>query len=176
MKIFVTSNQQFGRPNAIESNKRPFKSIEEMNNGLVNSWNSVVSEEDKVYVLGNFAWDPETAEDAVTRLNGEIIVIAGEHDTALQELDSMKNLLTNVEYNESAIEYFLDAGVTMSYWPLLDWPGKKKGILSVIGHGNKKFKTDHKKGVINCSCDLWNFKPLELSKIVHLFDDVKNQK
>lgn len=174
MKIFVTSNQQFGRPNAIKNNKREFSSIEEMNGSLVESWNSVVSEEDKVYVLGNFAWDPETAESVVSKLNGNIIVLAGEYDTALQELDSIKNLLTNVEYTESAIEYFLDAGVTMSYWPLLDWPGKRKGIVSVIGHANKKYKTDHKKGIINCSCDLWDLKPVELSKLIDLFKEVKN--
>ena len=176
MKIFVTSNQQFGRPNAIKINKRPFSSTEEMNNDLIESWNSVVSKKDKVYVLGNFAWDPETAENTVTKLNGDIVVVAGEYDTALKELDSMRDILPNVKYTENAIEYFLDAGVTMSYWPLLDWPGKKKGILSVIGHANKKYKTDHKKGIINCSCDFWNFKPVELSKIIDLFGEVKSKK
>ena len=176
MKIFVTSNQQFGRPNAIEMTKRPFSSVEEMNETLLNNWNSTVSPEDRVYVLGNFAWDPETAEDIINSLNGDIIVIGGEFDTALEELDAMNNLLPNVTYHDSAIEYFMDAGATMSYWPLLDWPGKRKGIISVIGHAGENYGSDHNNGIINCSCDRWDFKPVELSKIVQLFEDVRDKK
>jgi calcineurin-like phosphoesterase family protein len=175
MKIFVTSNQQFGRPNAIKLYKRPFESVKEMNQSMIDVWNSVVSQEDKVYVLGNFAWDPETAENSLKELNGEIIAIVGEHDTAIEEIDNMKNIIKNVSFNKDSIEYFHDAQVTMSYWPLTDWPGKSKGILSVIGHPNKKYRTDHKKGIINCSCDFWEFKPLELSKIKDLFTELKSE-
>ena len=93
MKIFVTANQQFGRFNAIKAYKRPFPSVEEMNFNLIKEWNSVVSPEDRVYVLGNFAWDPETAEMVFKQLNGDIIVVPGEHDKAIEELDEMKNNL-----------------------------------------------------------------------------------
>ena len=171
MKIFVTANQQFGRFNAIKMYKRPFLSVEEMNFNLIKEWNSVVSKEDIVYVLGNFAWDPETAEIVVNQLNGNIIVIPGEHDKAIEELDRMKNNLLNVKFREFDIEYILEVGASISYWPLSEWPLKSEGIPSVIGYPGKKYKTDHKKNIINCNCDLWDYKPIEINKILSLFKD-----
>ena len=58
MKVFVTSNQQFGRKGAIRAYKRPFIDTDDMDLQLTNIWNSVVGIDDIVYVLGNFAWDP----------------------------------------------------------------------------------------------------------------------
>lgn len=171
MKIFVTANQQFGRFNAIKTYKRPFPSVEEMNFNLIKEWNSVVSPEDRVYVLGNFAWDPETAEMVVSQLNGDIIVVPGEHDKAIEELDEMKNNLINVKFREFDIEFISEIGVTVSYWPLSEWPLKSKGIPSVIGYPGSKYKSDHKKNIINCNCDLWDYKPIEISKILSLFKD-----
>ena len=173
MKIFVTANQQFGRDNALKLYNRPFPSIEEMNEALIESWNSVVSEEDKIYVLGNFAWDPESAEAAINRLNGNIIAIPGEFDKAIEEIDGLKNTLKNVEYAPFDIEFVQEIGASVSYWPMSEWPLKSKGIPSLIGYPGENYKSDHKKNIINCNCDLWDYKPIEISKILSLFKDVK---
>ena len=36
---------------------RPFSTIEEMNLEIVKRWNRAVSEQDHVYVLGDFIWN-----------------------------------------------------------------------------------------------------------------------
>jgi len=173
MKVFVTSNQQFGRPNAIKLYGRPFDTVEEMNNHLIEQWNSVVSKDDVVYVLGNFAWDPETAEAAVMSLNGEIIVLPGEYDKAMEELDSMHDTLPNVIFASFDVEYITEIKAAISYWPLLDWPLKSKGVPSVIGHPSPEYTSDHKRNVINCKCDAWDFKPVDVDKIRDLFNSIK---
>ena len=63
MKVYVTSNQQFGRTGAIKAYKRSFEDVSEMNNHLIKQWNSVVKDGDAVFVLGNLVWDPETGEE-----------------------------------------------------------------------------------------------------------------
>lgn len=171
MKIYVTSNQQFGRPNAIELYNRSFSSVKKMNKHLVKQWNSVVSDEDTVYVLGNFAWDPETAEEAISLLNGYIIVIPGQFDKAMEVLDDMHNELPNVEYAAFDIGYIVELKASVSYWPMIDWPLKSKGVPSVIGHPD--YSTDHTQNVINCKCDAWDFKPIDVEKIKDLFKDIK---
>jgi calcineurin-like phosphoesterase family protein len=171
MKVFVTSNQQFGRPSAIKAYKRPFHSVDEMNNALIEAWNSVVSPEDIVYVLGNFAWDPEIAEKTINALNGDIVVISGEFDKATAEISELLSL-TSIDYLYNSIEEHPEANIVMSYWPLLDWPGKARGSYSIIGHPNKKYKTNHKTRIINCSCDNWEFKPIEATKLIDLFNEV----
>lgn len=171
MKTFVTSNQQFGRPGAIKSYKRPFASVQEMNQELFTAWNSVVSPEDTVYVLGNFAWDPETAEHFLRKLNGEIINIDGEFDHAIDEL-SETAIGLNVDYFTGILEVFPEENAVLSYWPLLEWPRKSKGAYSIIGYPNKKYKSNHKTKTVNCCCDFWEYKPVELSSILKLFTEV----
>jgi calcineurin-like phosphoesterase family protein len=172
MKTFVTSNQQFGRPGAIKSYKRPFEDVQEMNQELFESWNSVVSPEDTVYVLGNFAWDPETAEYFLRNLNGTIINIEGEFDSAIEELEETATAL-NIDFFNGLLEVFSEENAVLSYWPLLEWPRKSKGAYSIIGFPNKKYGSNHKTKTVNCCCDFWEFKPVELSKIIELFNEVE---
>lgn len=172
MKTFVTSNQQFGRPGAIKSYKRPFETVGDMNQALFTAWNSEVSPEDIVYVLGNFAWDPETAEYFLRNLNGTIINIDGEFDQAIDEL-SETAIGLDIDYFDGILEVFPEENAVLSYWPLLEWPLKSKGSYSIIGYPNKKYKSNHKTKTINCCCDFWEYKPVELSRIIQLFNDVE---
>ena len=85
-KVFITSDTFFGREQIIKKAKRPFETVEEMNKKLVDNWNNVVSENDTVYHLGNFAWNPIIADNILKQLNGNIIFILGEYDDALLDI------------------------------------------------------------------------------------------
>ena len=169
MKIFVTSNQQFGRPGSINAYKRPFTDVEEMDEYLVKQWNSVVKKQDTVFVLGNFAWDPESGERLAKLLNGTIYVMPGEWDRAAKDISDVSG--TTLTYHGVGIKELLSLKAVLSYWPLTDWPKKKKGFISFIGHPNKKYKSDHKKHIVNTRFDDWDFKPIEVSKLVKLYND-----
>jgi calcineurin-like phosphoesterase family protein len=56
MAIFFTGCTHFGHANIIKLAQRPFASIEEMNEVLVERWNSTVGSDDTVYHLGDFSW------------------------------------------------------------------------------------------------------------------------
>ena len=169
-KIFVTSNLQLGRPGAIKKYKRDFKDVDEMTDQLIANWNTVVTKDDTVYYLGNFAQDPKTAQDAMLRLNGNIKFCLGEHDQALEHLNEKKMLRRGCEIIK-CIEQDAENKVAISYYPLGAWPGKSKKWFSVIGYPAKSFKSDPKKRIINASTDLWQHKPQELSKVVSIFED-----
>jgi len=53
-KIFFTSDTHFGQQRTLELSKRPFKTVEEMDETMVLSWNSKVKKEDTVFHLGDF--------------------------------------------------------------------------------------------------------------------------
>ena len=171
MKRFVISNLQLGRPSAIEKYERPFSSVDEMNDFIVKSWNSVVSKEDLVYHLGNFAWDPKTAQDMIGKLNGTIWFINGEHDDSLGDL-AAKNMLPKNAKIERQIMPLHKMKVTISYWPLKSWPNKSDGYWSIIGYPDRSYKSDPKEMTINVSADLWNFKPQELQHLLGIFQDL----
>lgn len=78
---FFTSDTHFGHKNIIKLCNRPFSSVEEMNEKLIENWNSVVSENDTVFHLGDFAFGGSSMwNDVLSRLNGKIYLILGNHD------------------------------------------------------------------------------------------------
>lgn len=85
-KFFATSDLHFNHKNILnfEPESRPFDSMECHNEALINSWNSVVSPDDVVFVLGDFFMGPsdkETIKEILYCLNGSIYLIAGNHDS-----------------------------------------------------------------------------------------------
>lgn len=166
MQIFVTSNLQFGRPGAIKKYDRPFSSVEEMDKTLIENWNLTVSEEDVVYVLGNFGWDPSTTEKCINTLNGHIYFIEGEFDKATVDVSMLPNAENKIE-EIGQIDYLQEVDACISYWPLSIWPGK----YLLTGHPSNRIKTDPSKKIINVSCDKWSYKPVNIKSIVGLFEE-----
>lgn len=80
--IFFTSDFHVGHSNVIKHDGRPFKDVNEMNQTLIDNWNSVVSDEDIVFYLGDFAYrcHPKTMKWFVSQLKGKIYFIMGNHD------------------------------------------------------------------------------------------------
>ena len=54
-KDFFIADTHFGGENIRRYENRPFETAEEMDEKLIENWNRVVSEEDTVYVLGDFS-------------------------------------------------------------------------------------------------------------------------
>ena len=72
---FFTSDEHFGSKRTLDLSKRPFTSVEEMNQYMVNCWNSVVKPNDIVYNLGDFG-----DYSFIDKLNGNIFLILGNYE------------------------------------------------------------------------------------------------
>lgn len=81
MAWFISDNH-FNHAKIIEYCSRPFANAEEMNKYMIKQWNSVVGKHDQVYHLGDFALqcDKDFVENLINQLNGNIILILGNHD------------------------------------------------------------------------------------------------
>lgn len=81
-KIWFTSDTHFCHDRGFLYEPRGFTSVEDMNEAIVQRWNSVVAPEDTVYHLGDgMLNDTERGMEFLKQLNGKIIMIRGNHDT-----------------------------------------------------------------------------------------------
>lgn len=54
MKNYYIADMHFSHAKVIEYEKRPFDSIEQMEDVLIQNWNQRVCADDTVYILGDF--------------------------------------------------------------------------------------------------------------------------
>ena len=79
--IWFTSDTHFGHNNILKFCKRPWVTIKEMDEALITNWNSVVGTNDIVFHLGDFAFASNSRwKEIISSLNGNIYLIAGNHD------------------------------------------------------------------------------------------------
>lgn len=174
-KVFVTSDLFIGRENIIKLANRPFKSVNEMNMTLINNWNNKVTNDDIVYVLGNLAWDPLTAEVVVSKLNGKIFVMLGQYDDSLNEIAKYHQGKINIIPYQIVADS--ESNIVFSHWPLTIWSGKDMGHIHVHGHAYNSMKTDlTKENRVNVCTDHWQFAPIDLNYIIELIHDFNKQK
>ena len=159
MKRYVTSDLHFYHKNILEYCQRPFDSVEQMNEVLIKNWNSVVNEDDIVYVLGDFCFgNKEMLKNIIGQLKGRKILCLGNHDG-----------LTKSAYYEAGFEtvtkspIIVDSDFILSHHPIQGDLGK---FFNIHGHKHKlpteeQFSPRH----FDIGVDDHNFFPHELGKV-----------
>ena len=102
-KKFFIGDCHFGHRNIIKYCNRPFANVEEMTEGLIKNWNSVVGKNDIVYVVGDFALcGKQKIIEIGNRLNGRKRLILGNHDGA-----------SIVTYREAGFEFIYNHSIVL---------------------------------------------------------------
>lgn len=135
-QIFITSDTHFHHENIIKYCDRPFKSAEEMDEALVEKWNSVVRPQDKVYHLGDVYFpkrkDVKYCDWFLSRLNGTKRLILGNHDNA-------KDQLLQKHFKEIYMwRYLKDLGLLLTHVPVHSDSIPDKLNWNVHGHIHQK--------------------------------------
>lgn len=79
--FFYTSDLHFSHKNIIAYTNRPYDSVEEMNECLVQNWNSVVDKDGYVRILGDVCMGKrDETLPILARLNGHKSLVCGNHD------------------------------------------------------------------------------------------------
>ena len=166
--IHFTSDTHFGHKNIIKYCNRPFSSVEEMDSTLINNWNSVVKSDDLVYHLGDFAPFHKNPVIYKNQLNGNIILIKGNHDSQEQNLHTIFNIIKDI----ISIQLY-DSSIVMCHYPNPRHPDTSKklkilresGSLFLFGHCHGTFKLQN---CIDVGVDSHNFFPITLEKILSI--------
>lgn len=77
--VWFTADHHLSHANVIRHGGRPFATVEQMNESLIQAWVDRVKPGDRVYHLGDVTWG--RFEEIVDRLPGQLFLIMGNHDS-----------------------------------------------------------------------------------------------
>lgn len=162
--IYFTSDTHYGHKNILRLGEgRPFASIEEHDQALIDNWNRVVSADDTVYHLGDFAFaSPSRVLEILRALRGNIKIIMGNHD---RDDRMYKSLPGKVQVIPQCHE-IVHAGtkIVVAHYPLLEWNSAYKGAWHLHGHTHGNL-LDTGTTRLDMAVDCWNFTPASFEEI-----------
>lgn len=165
--IFFTSDLHFNHDKIINYCNRPFRSVEEMNQVLIERWNSKISDTDDVYILGDFAFKDHRRFFEL--LKGRKYLISGSHDVISKEIIE--------SYLESASKYkeirFEKRVFVLSHCPLRCWEHGQSGSIHLFGHEHGRIQTYNLS--MDVGVDTNNFFPYSLPEILLRMDERKQE-
>lgn len=158
-KTFFIADTHFGDDNIRRYENRPFDSAEQMDEVIVKNWNSVVSDGDTVYILGDFGADGYEKE-MLAKLNGTKYLVKGNHDVK-----------SNSEYRDAGFKEVYDLPVIFkNFWVLSHdaiYVNPNMPYANLFGHVHatpivKDFSSQH-----FCACvERINYTPINFEKII----------
>lgn len=157
MTVFLISDTHFGHANIIKYASRPFDSVEEMNEAMVENWNSVVKQGDKVYHLGDVTMNSKSL-DIMSRLNGRKVLIKGNHDT--QKLKFYTPHFYDIRGSHELDNFIL------THIPVALEQSARYAQGNIHGHLHEKNMDNH--WYINVSVEQINYTPIA-------FDDIRQR-
>lgn len=127
MTTWFTSDTHFNHANIIKYCNRPWDTVEEMNEGLIERWNEVVKPRHRIFHLGDFCMGGTEPKDWIPRLNGKIHLIRGNHDPYVvnQGFESVQ------DYKEIKIS---KKKLILFHYPMRVWNKSHYGSWHLFGH------------------------------------------
>lgn len=170
-KIFITSDLHLGHQNIIkyEPISRPFATVEEMDDAIVERWNSKVGPHDTVYVLGDLCMGMrDKVKERVSRLNGHIILVRGNHDdkNRIAIYEEMGIEVKDIAYLSYKGRYFV-----MCHFPIANEEFMKmvrndnSEVVCLYGHVHHNAPAGFVDGTFHVGVDTNNLFPWSIEEI-----------
>lgn len=159
---FVTSDLHLNHANVIAYCNRPFSCVEEMNEALIDNWNKLIRPCDTVYIVGDVAMGPyQEIPKLVSRLQGNLVLILGNHDRGKTKLISQYFK----EIHHSMEMEFEDKQILVKHHPVPELSAEY--AFQICGHVHNLWKFNDK--MLNVSVDVWDYKPVLIEEAIDMY-------
>ena len=147
MNLYI-SDLHFGHKNVILFEHRPFSDVDTMDHCLIQLWNSRVSADDDVYIVGDFCYRSGRTPDWYLRqLKGHKHLIIGNHDKATLDCENAAKYLESVEKMQHVTAE--DKQICLCHYPLAEW-----------------YKSRHGSCALNAGACINNYTPVSFNELV----------
>ncbi len=190
MTRWFTSDWHLSHENILSLANRPFNSVEEMNQTIIDNYNSLVKPNDIVYVLGDVALGKISESlPLISQFNGYKVLIVGNHDRIFEGNKEKEVLKFRKRYEEQFNVIWVSGGalttggtnVLLSHFPYTsdshgedryqEFRYRDNGIPIVHGHTHAKNSISYSdKGTkqIHIGVDTWNYQPCPENEIIEM--------
>ena len=144
---------------------RPFESVEEMNAVIIKGWNSVVSDKDEIYHLGDLSFgDALQTRELLRQLRGKKHLVLGDHDKVIRSNRDIQGYFASVqEYKELKYD---KKRIVLSHFPFLSWNGSYRGSWHLHGHShNGLFEANANVRRLDVGVDSVGFIPISIEAV-----------
>lgn len=160
-RVWFTGDTHFGHGKMVEP--RGYKTVEDMDRGLVAAWNNVVSPGDEVFHLGDFAYKSslERTISIFAALNGKKHLVLGNHDV------DEEVTLGLAWASPPAHRRFLRIGqqkLVLDHYAGRTWAGSFRGAIQLFGHSHGRMPANSQS--CDVGVDAWAGEPVGLDDIV----------
>lgn len=145
----------------VNYDNRPFASVEEMHEYMLQRWNQKITNADTVYILGDIAMRGKNDKliALFAQLRGKKVLIKGNHDDLTDY--RYKQLFDDIcDYKELTDNFDGKAyKLVLCHYPILMWNGQHRGTILLYGHTHNSIEDTFFQ---NCVKELNNNKKFEI--------------
>ena len=186
MAHFLTADLHFGHARIAEYTGRPFDSVDEMNDWLIDAWNERVDPSDDIFVLGDVALGHiADTLPLVAELNGTRHLVVGNHDRPFEpgprrpewQARYRQAGFATITYGVRDLDLGLDEAVLACHFPYEgDSLGEERfeaqrpldtGRRLVHGHMHGQYRRRGR--MIDVGVDAWGGRPVAFEDVAALF-------
>ena len=136
MKTWITSDLHFGHERIIKfcpKTRGHYIDVNHMNQDMILQWNNKVSKNDITYLVGDISYlSNKKSVEVLTSLNGEKILIEGNHDQKLLKDPAFRNCFVEIhKYLEITYD---NTFIVMCHYPIFDHNRASYGSIMLHGH------------------------------------------
>jgi calcineurin-like phosphoesterase family protein len=164
--MYFISDTHFHHSKVIDYSRRPYSSVEEMNQSLIDNWNKIVKPNDEIYHLGDFGFgNANSLQKIINSLNGKKHLILGNHDTNTRDVFNTNFFSSVQNYKEIKINKQL---LVLFHYGQRVWNKSHYGSIHLYGHSHGTLPPHGRSVDVGVDCkEITNeYRPVHLNEIL----------
>lgn len=163
--VFLTADTHLGHSRIIQYCNRPFSSHEEMDEAIIERFNSVVKKGDRLYHLGDVAWSSYPVDNFFGRLNTkQVYLVKGNHDG---DFTQHPNIVKTWDLQRLKMP---GRHAWLCHYAMRSWEGKRDGVYQLYGHSHGTLPGEGRQ--MDVGVDTNNFYPYSWEQIKERLEKV----
>jgi calcineurin-like phosphoesterase family protein len=162
---YFTADQHFDHTNIMKYLNRPWRNVQDMNEALIENYNEIVTGADVVVIAGDITLHTNhefVKKHFLDRLNGNKILLKGNHDYWLREKRYMYHRRVNGQF------------IAVSHYPMRSWKNSIHGSWNLHGHSHgtlEPYRNQLDVGVDSAYRLLGEYRPFSFDEVKSLIEE-----